>query len=245
MSKSERTPKEIRGAIIGTLLGDSWISEGNRYGCEQSSYDLIKVKSDIISHYTKEPPNIIKRIGRKSIINGRVVNSSTTYTIRARHPRFKNWRKVFYFSGKKQVTTSVLKKLTPEGIAMWIMDDGYMDYKRSKCMRNLRLCTDSFSEMSIKNIIRYFKEEFEIDSKVFWHCREKGANKNPRISFNAKNTQKIIAIVHNYVLDSFLYKIDMHYLKKTVYSNRCSNNYREAYEIISQRKAGITPEDIV
>ena len=244
----KRTPKEIRGSILGTLLGDSWITQGNQYGCEQTSKNLIELKRELLLHYNSEAPEIKIRDRSKHItyIEGReLIEKKLIYSVRMRHPRFKRLHSLLYRTGTKQVTFNILKFLSLEGIALWIMDDGYMDYKKSSSTRNLRICTDSFDEFSIKEIIRYFAEVHEIDAKIYWHKRSKNAVPKPRISFNAKNAQKLISLIYFYFLDEFLYKIDMHYLDKTIISKRCSPEYREAANYISQRKALLFSEDIV
>lgn len=239
MGQSRRTPKEVRGSLIGTLLGDSYITQGSMFGCEQISENLIKIKQELLKHYKEEVPPISVRnrnVGTISI-DGRVVqNIKPTYSIRMRHPRFKRYHRILYSTGEKQVHYGMLKMLSLEGIALWIMDDGYMDYKKSSCTRDLRICTDSYDKISIDNIIRYFKEYHDIDAKVYYHISKKGAVPKPRISFNAKNAQKLISKIYSYFLDEFLYKIDLHYLPSTVASKRCSDDYRKAHSYISQRR---------
>ncbi|OQB10814.1 MAG: LAGLIDADG DNA endonuclease family protein [Parcubacteria group bacterium ADurb.Bin216] len=242
----ERTPKEIRGSLLGTLLGDSYITQGNQFGCEQVTRELIEIKRDLLKHYNKDVAEISVRQRENIKIEDRNIIAKPTYTIRMRHPRFKRLHSLLYRTGTKQVTFSLLKFLSLEGIALWIMDDGYMDYKVSSSTRNLRICTDSFDEISISEIIRYFKEIHDIEAKVYYHVNKKGADKKPRISFNAANSQKLISLIYPYFIDSMLYKIDLHYLPSTIKSKRCSDEYRIAESYISQRRALLKEdEDIV
>lgn len=241
----KRTPKEIRGSLIGTLLGDSYITQGSHFGCEQVSKNLIYLKWELLKHYKPDVAEPTSRQRDATPVDGRLVtNIKPTYTVRLRHPRFNNYYKVFYSNGNKEIRYSTLKMLSLEGIALWIMDDGYMDYKESSCTRNLRICTDSYSSLSIQNIIRYFKEVHSIDAKVYMHVNKKGATPKPRVSFNAQNAQKLISKIYSYFLDEFLYKIDLHYLDKTIKSKRCSDEYRIAAKYISERKALILEKSI-
>lgn len=242
----KRTPKEIRGSLLGTLLGDSYITQGNQFGCEQVTKELIEIKRELLAHYNPEVAQISERQRTGTVIEGRNVVAKPTYTIRMRHPRFARLNKLLYSRGTKQVYFNLLKFLSLEGIALWIMDDGYMDYKESSCTRNLRICTDSFDEESIKAIIRYFQEIHGIEAKVYYHQNKKGADKKPRVSFNAVNSQKLISLIYPYFIDSMLYKIDMHYLDSTLKSKRCSPEYQVAANYISQRRALLKEgEDIV
>lgn len=244
MNKSKRTPKEIRSAIIGTLLGDSYITQNSHFGCEQVCKALIERKAEILSHYSPDI-KVSERQRNSVVIEGRKVASRPTYTIRLRHPRFKKWHKVLYKTGSKQVTYNILKFLNEEGIAMWIMDDGYMDYKKSSKTRNLRICTDSFDEISHLEMIRYFKDVWQIDAKIYWHKRNKNSPKVPRLSFNATNSQKLISLVYKHFVPELLYKLDLNYEDKTLNSIRCSDEYREAHKYISQSRAPAMGEDIV
>lgn len=242
----KRTPKEVRGALLGTLLGDSYITQGSQFGCEQVTKELVEIKQQLLAHYKNPVPPISTRQRENVVIKGRKVAAKPTFSIRMRHPRFARLNKLMYVRGSKQVYFNLLKFLSLEGIALWVMDDGYMDYKESSCTRNLRICTDSYDEISIQAIIRYFKEVHDIEAKVYYHVNKKGANKKPRVSFNAANSQKLISLIYPYFIDSMLYKIDMHYLPTTIQSKRCSDAYRKAANYISQRRALLKEgEDIV
>lgn len=242
-----RTPVEIRGALIGTLLGDSYIRGGRTFLCEQTSLNLIKLKAKLIAHYTKTPPKVSTR-ERSSVIDGRAIKASKTFTVGGDHNTFKKWSKIFYMFGERQIRMSLLRRLTIEGIAMWIMDDGFMYYTKSNSTRRLILCTDAYSELSHKLMIRYFKDYHNLDSKIISHQSNRDAPKRMRLAFSANSTQRLVALVHEYVLDEFLYKLDMHYSDRSLSSLRCSPEYKKAHESISQRMAlyeNCRDEDIV
>lgn len=232
---------EIKGAIIGTLLGDSWISNRNEYGCEQISENLILKKKEIIDRISPEIHTYIHSRQRKPTDFNK--NPKRTYILQTnKHPYFEKLRNLLYINGSKQVTINILNKLTPEGIALWLMDDGYLDYKKSSNTRNIRICTDSFDEFSIKQIKQYFSDTHNIQTKVMMHIARKGYLPKPRISFGAKEMQKLILLVYKYFLPEFFYKINLHYLDSTLNSKRCSHEYREAAYYILQH---IPKEDIV
>jgi len=235
-----RTPKEIRGALVGTLLGDSFISKGRTFCCEQKSLNLVKLKAELISHYTRNYPKITYREPRDSFIGGKVIRGSGTFTVQGDHDTFKKWSKIFYMFGERQIRMSLLRQLSDEGLALWIMDDGFMYYTKSNSTRRLILCTDAYSELSHKLMVNYFQEYYSVSPKIIKHKSRKDAKEKLRLAFNATDTQKIISIVYPYVLDEYLYKIDMHYSDKSLNSQRCSDAYKEAYECISQRMAAST-----
>lgn len=236
-----RSRKEVQGALVGTLLGDSWVSNRNEFGCEQITKSLIDVKGNILSNIA--PDISVYYHNRQRQPNGFNKNPKRTYIVQTnKHAYFEKLRKLLYPKGEKVVSKTTLNKLTPEGIALWFMDDGYLDYKKSSNTRNLRLCTDSFDSLSIKNIQEYFKNTYNITTKVMMHKARQGYMPKPRISFGAKEMQKLIVLIYKYFVPEMMYKINLHYLDKTLHTKRCSDEYREAAYYILQH---IPKEDIV
>lgn len=235
MSKS-RSAVEVRGALLGTLLGDSTVTNRGEFSCEQITESLINYKQSILASISGVATyRHARNRGNTQVIDNKVYNRKTTYVVQTnQHPYFSKLRDRLYFDGIKQVSYSVLEDLTDEGIAMWFMDDGYLDFKQSNATRNLRICTDSFDEVSIKNIQRYFLEYYDIETKVYMHNAGKGRNPGPRISFNAHNSQKLICIMYKYFVPELMYKINLHYTNFTLNSKRCSEEYKVAAKFISQ-----------
>jgi hypothetical protein len=232
-----RTAQEVKGALYGTLLGDSTVTNRNEFTCEQVSANLIKLKGEILSNIAPDIKVYYheRDRGSKQIINNKEYKRNISYVVQtAKHPYFSKFREGLYSTGTKQVTKDVLKYLTPEGLALWFMDDGYLDYKQSSNTRNLRICTDSFDEMSLKNIIQYFNDTWDIQSKIYFHAAGYGRASKPRISFNPNNAQKFISLVHKHFLPEFYYKLDLRYTEKTLKSKRCSDEYRNAVEYMLQ-----------
>lgn len=235
MSKS-RSAVEIRGALLGTLLGDSTVSNRGEFSCEQITKSLIDYKQAILDQITGVSTYRHERDrGNTQVIDGKTYGRKVSYVVQTnQHQYFNKLRDRLYFDTGKQISYSVLEDLTDEGIALWFMDDGYLDYKKSSATRNLRICTDSFDEMSIKNIQRYFKEYYNMDAKVYMHNAGHGRKPGPRISFNAENSQKLICMIYKYFVPELLYKLNLQYTDFTLNSKRCSIEYREAAKYIVQ-----------
>lgn len=223
-----RKTSEIKGAIYGTLLGDSWITN-NEFGCEQISLQLIGYKVKLIKELLNYTCTIRYRQRKNGKIRGRYISQKPTFIVTKRDNIFDKMKKRLYFKDKgKQVSSHIMNRLTLEGVALWFMDDGYLDYKRTSHTRYLRICTDSFDDRSIQNIIKGFKNKWELDCFV---------DTRNRISFNARNSQKLVSLIYQYILPDFYYKIDLRYKEKTLLSNRCSNEYRFAIKCILQHTA--------
>ena len=249
MNYQSRTRQEIIGALYGTLLGDSTVTNRNEFSCEQISKNLIKLKGAILSGIAPDLQVYYheRNRGDKQVINDKVYNRNISYVVQTnQHSYFKDFRENLYHTGTKQVSSEILTKLTPEGLALWFMDDGYLDYKKSNNTRNLRICTDSFDEISINNIVRYFNDTWQIQSKVYMHNAGYGRTSKPRISFNPENAQKFISLVHRYFLPEFYYKLDLHYTEKTLLSKRCSDAYYDAVEyMLEHTPSTLVGDDIV
>lgn len=235
MSKS-RKPFEIKGALIGTLLGDSTVTNRGEFSCEQITKSLIDYKDNILSEISGVKTYRHSRDrGPTQIIDNKVYGRKKSYVVQTnQHPYFTKLRKQMYFDTGKQVSVDTLQYLTKEGIALWFMDDGYLDYKKSNATRNLRICTDSYDELSIKNIQRFFLECYDIESKIYMHNAGYGRETKPRVSFNAHNSQKLICKIYQYFVPELLYKINLHYTDNTLNSVRCTEEYRVAANYILQ-----------
>lgn len=229
------TRKELRSIIFGTLLGDSWLSSRGQFQCEQVTLDLINYKRNILELLTNRNLNISERIRENQIIEGRRVIGKRTFKVAVNHPHYKKYYKVLYRNGRKTITNSLLRRLTPEAIAVWFMDDGYLDYKNKNNTRYLRICTDSYTEYEHFLIISWIKKTYNIDSFIYYHQSKKGGVKKPRLSFNGKNAQKFVALIYKYVLPCFYYKIDLKYTRMD--SINIHPEYREAISFISQNRA--------
>lgn len=235
MSES-RNAAQIKGALLGTLLGDSTVTNRGEFSCEQITESLINYKEEILNQISNvRTYRHIRDRGIKQTINNKEYNRKITYVVQTnKHPYFSKLRDKLYFSTGKQVSMEVLQYLNEEGLALWFMDDGYLDYKKSNHTRNLRLCTDSFDELSIKNIQRMFLEKYSIESKLYMHNAGYGRESKPRVSFNANNSQKLICLIYKYFVPEMLYKINLHYEEKTLKSKRCSEDYKIAANYILQ-----------
>lgn len=235
MSNS-RSAVEVRGALLGTLLGDSTVTNRGEFSCEQITKSLVEYKRSILDQISGVSTYMHTRDrGPLQIIDNTTYGRKLTYVVQTnRHPYFKKLRDRLYFESGKQVSYSVLEDLTDEGIALWFMDDGYLHYSKSNSTRHLRLCIDSFDEMSIKNIQRYFLEYYNIQTKVYMHNAGHGREPKPRVSFNAENSQKLICMIYRYFVPEMLYKLNLHYTERTLASNRCSAEYKEAAKYIIQ-----------
>lgn len=237
-----RTSSELKGAIIGTLLGDSYISNRGEFGCEQICKNLVYKKREILDNISPEIKTYLHTRQREPSSFNK--NPKMSYVLQTnRHPYFIKLREALYSTGSKQVSLAILNELTPEGLAFWLMDDGYLDYKSSNSTRNIRICTDSFDDFSIKQIITYFNNTHNINCKVFMHKARANYTPKPRITFCGKDIQKLVILTYKYFIPEFYYKINLHYTERSLnIPFYCIPEYKEVAYYILQH---IPKEDIV
>lgn len=120
-------------------------------------------------------------------------------------------RRIEYEGGKTKYNRKLLNRLGPQGLAIWIMDDGSL-LRRSKLdkVSNTRKYSGFYITISTyctleqaNTIITYFNEEWQLfPTKVF----EKRHNKYI-ISFGAKEGRKLIDIIKPYMCPHMMYKV--------------------------------------
>lgn len=196
-----RSRDELRGAIIGTLLGDSWLQMRTKgtatWGCEQTSKPLIQLKAQIANELTGRTHRIVsrKRPPRKILENPVESNPKTTFSIHVTHPRLKNYYKILYRDSIKTPTMRTLRWLTDEGVALWFMDDGMKNISGDH--NRIIFCTDSFDRFSLSQICQFFSERYGLSSTI---------TSRGRIQLSGKDAQRLILIMSPFLLPEFRYK---------------------------------------
>ncbi|MHA1469130.1 MAG: hypothetical protein ACTSSP_01065 [Candidatus Asgardarchaeia archaeon] len=98
-----------------------------------------------------------------------------------------------FYKEDKQITREVLDNLTELSVAVWAMDDGYIDKS------NYILCTDSFSKESCDLIIEWFKERWNID------CHYRSARGRIIVKFHSVHS--FFDLIRPHIIPSMRYKI--------------------------------------
>jgi hypothetical protein len=133
-------------------------------------------------------------------------NASPWYILETRvHPLFVEKRKQWYPEGIKIVPRNI--KLTPQMLAIWIMDDGTYNKPRAE----IKMCTNAFTIEDAE----FLKERMYVDLNLKASVRvEKKANKKqPLIYILRPSTRDVPQIVREFMLESFNYKIQVQELR--------------------------------
>lgn len=132
----------------------------------------------------------------------------TSYWFRKGHRYFRTLRKWLYPNGEKQLTRRILDKLTPEGLAIWYMDDGNLYNhinKDSGLVTSFRITLSTEVPLDEAEMIRdYFEEKWSITFHI-----NKTKNNRYRHRCSTKEARKFFDIIAPYIIDSMKYKINV------------------------------------
>ena len=122
--------KESRNLLIGLLLGDGTISNNNVFKLahcgEQKDYLEWKIKQ--LNDCGLRNNGLKEYISSKGYNEGKKVYYTQLNVI----PFVKVLRRVFYKPYKKLGNRKLLNRLSAREIAIWYMDDGHINYRRTK-----------------------------------------------------------------------------------------------------------------
>lgn len=198
--------KESRNLLIGMLLGDGTIS--NNYVFKLAHAENQK---DYLEWKIKQLNNCgIRNNGIKSYIKTIDYNSGVPvyYTQLNIIPFIKVLRRVCY-KGKKIIgNRKLLNRLSAREIAIWYMDDGHINIRKSNgrpCGFYIKISTCEPKE-EVQTIINYFKEVWDIN---FYMFHEGHKENSYSLCCGTKEGLKFIELVKPYVLQvpSMIHKI--------------------------------------
>ena len=167
--------KESRNLLIGMLLGDGTISNNNVFKIahseSQKEYLEWKVKQ------LKEAG--IRNNGIKSYIKtkGYTTGVPVYYTQLNIIPFIKVLRKVFYKEKKILGNRKLLNRLDAKGIAIWYMDDGHINIRKTKDGRPMGFyikISTCEPKQEVQTIIDFFKEQWNINFYMFHEGKKEG-----------------------------------------------------------------------
>lgn len=166
--------KDSRNLLIAMLLGDGTISNNYvfKVAHSESQKEYLEWKVQQLKEYG------IRNNGIKSYIKTRGYNPGVPvyYTQLNIIPFIKVLRRVVYKDKKVIGNRKLLNRLTPLGIAIWYMDDGHINIRRSKTGRvhgfYIKISTCE-PKAEVQEIIDYFKEEWNINFYMIHEGRKR------------------------------------------------------------------------
>ena len=206
--------KESRNLLIALLLGDGTISNNNVFKLshckEQRDYLEWKIEQ------LKEAG--LRNNGLKEYVSvkGYNIGKKVYYTQLNIIPFIKVLRRVFYKPYKKLGNRKLLNRLDAKGIAIWYMDDGHINYRKTNGKVHgfyIKIAT-CIPKEELQIIIDYFKEVWDIEFYMFHEGKKENSYS---LCCGTKEGIKFINIVKPYVeqVPSMIHKIQYDLSQRT------------------------------
>ena len=206
--------KESRNLLIALLLGDGTICGNNVFKLahaeQQKDYLEWKIKQ---LNYAG-----IRNSGLKSYVKTCGYNTGVNvyYTQLNIIPFIKVLRRVFYKPYKKLGNRKLLNRLSAKEIAIWYMDDGHINYRKTKGVVHgfyIKIAT-CIPKEELQIIIDYFKEVWNIQFYMFHEGKRENSYS---LCCGTKEGIKFINIIKPYVnqVPSMKHKIEYDLSQRT------------------------------
>lgn len=201
-----------KSLMIAMVLGDGHIRivTDKRHANSKPQSVLILKHSAKQRDYLEHKANLLHLIlgGKRPRV--RDINNSgyPGIVLTKNHRWFRYLRNWIYLNGVKTYQARILNCLTPEGLAIWYMDDGNLALQKRNGKihaRRLYLNTHKSKEEN-QIIINFFQEKYDIR---FTQCLNRRLY---RLTCGTQEAKKFITLVEPFIIPSMFYKIDMKYL---------------------------------
>lgn len=206
--------KESRNLLIALLLGDGTISNNNVFKlshCEEQR-DYLEWKIEQLKEAGLRSNGLKEYIS----VKGYNIGKKVYYTQLNIIPFIKVLRRVFYKPYKKLGNRKLLNRLDAKGVAIWYMDDGHINYRKTNGKVHgfyIKIATCMPKE-ELQIIIDYFKEVWNIDFYMFHEGKKENSYS---LCCGTKEGIKFINIVKPYVeqVPSMIHKIQYDLSQRT------------------------------
>lgn len=212
--------------LLGSLLGDGCIVNNTHNNLHYEEGHSLRQKDYLLwkNKYLKFNERVTK-------LNRIKIDKGDTRGLRKLY-------QLFYGSGKKKVTKTILGKLTPLGLAVWFCDDGCYNYRGNI----LQLHTNGFSLNEHYLMRRWFKQRWKINGYITkWKPPKTNhilngikmiSRKNVYyyFAFRKEDTEKILRIIKPFVIKmskDVHYKVGLDKKKRRIAEEKLRKHYRK------------------
>ena len=199
------------GALLGMIAGDAHVNVRDRL--QSGKYPYVSAEMRVLHSvqqmaYCEFKCQLVnKLLDRRSTVT--VIPNGPGGRYKAAHfsvshPYFKMLKGWTYPEGKKTFNRLWLDHLTPEGVALWYMDDGHARHNLNKDGRVTSISTDiatCCSEPEVELICSWFKDIHKIRFTPFRDGR------NLSVRANTGEFWLFAHLVQPYVIEPMLYKL--------------------------------------
>ena len=227
---SKKLNKSQKSLLLGLLIGDGTITNHPDFKMDHSKdqEEYLQWKGhllDIEGLKHSEIKEYIQKVGYN--VGGKVVRIrvGTNSTIKA-------LRRSIY-RPNKTITRNWLNWFTDRELAIWYMDDGYINIntsaQRSSIQHTIKIATCTDIETT-EVIIKYFMEKWNIKFRPF----PEGKNTYSIASSSENDCLNFVKLIKPYVeqVPTMLYKIRNNFTKEEFIAYQKTDNFRSARHII-------------
>lgn len=208
----KKLSKEQKSLLIALLIGDGTISSNYVFKLSHSDIqrEFLEWKAKLATDAGFKLNGIKEYISTSGFNTGKKV----LYTQFSINPTIKALRRSIYIP-KKTITRKLLNWLTPQGLAIWFMDDGCININTSKQRSNIqqviRIATCT-SDKESDIIIKYFYENWNINMHKF----KEGNGTFSIMTCSKEDIVKFVNIIKPYIIQvpSLKYKIRDNFTKE-------------------------------
>jgi len=186
---SDSLNDEQRAILVGLLLGDGHLETQNR----GRTYRLKVEHSDAQTDYAQwlfekfKQFCVQQKVYRRVRKDGRISVGFTTKSMGT----FRFYAQQFYVDAKKRIPPQIDTLLTPQGLAIWFMDDGS---RKSSRHHTYNIHTLGYTKNDLEFIQNKLQKLFGI--QVVLHAQR---NSTWRLYIGADSAQRFTGIVHPHV----------------------------------------------
>ncbi len=178
--------KKQMSIILGSVLGDAYIYPKGKicfeHGEKQRNYLLWK--------FSQLKSAACPKVSQVKRWDNRINKHTISYRFFLRQ-YFRTLRKIFYPNKKKIIPKQIKAWLSPLLLAVWYMDDGYLERKKYPL-----LMTESFNSDNLSLLKRILFSKLNIDTKI---------NNRNRIRIKSRN--KFFSLINSHMHESMNYKL--------------------------------------
>ena len=180
MDQPKRTRKEIRGAVIGMVLGDGSLYRNRlRDGRPCGRYKLSISHSLRQREYLAHKTGIVQPLFDYELpivaeLHTAEKGGKTYPCFRMAtrvHPRFSFVAKRIFVDGEKRITQWALDNITLEGLALWWMDDGCLHRSKRDGGGALIWGAYDFPKEDLELFQRWLHEKFGVAFSLLQHSK--------------------------------------------------------------------------
>lgn len=201
---------EVKGFFTGLLIGDAYIDKG----VTKRAFEIRSIDKEFINKIKEEiesctPFKCIENFTPAHYSCG--CNHKDAWSIRIpAHPYFNKIYHKFYNDYRHRIITKYIPKyLTPYGVALWYMCDGYVCLvgKTKNKIRNRRVdfCTDRYTLQEVQSLQKTMLNKFNLNTSIIKH------NTFYRLRIKKESYKTFLELIYPYMIPSMYYKLYLGY----------------------------------